>query len=68
LPSSNKKLSRKPGKPKSKYSKLFIKADEEFNIEKGKLVRAETVNIEAFFQKKLKQSDVQRKMFAVGLT
>ncbi|KAJ3304398.1 V-ATPase V1 sector subunit E [Kappamyces sp. JEL0829] len=39
-----------------------IKADEEFNIEKGKLVRAETVNIEAFFQKKLKQSDVQRKI------
>lgn len=39
-----------------------IKADEEFNIEKGKIVRAETVNIEAFFQKKLKQSDIQRKI------
>ena len=38
-------------------------ADEEFNIEKGKIVRAETVNIEAFFQKKLKQSDIQRKMY-----
>ncbi|KAJ3357572.1 V-ATPase V1 sector subunit E [Kappamyces sp. JEL0680] len=41
---------------------LTSEADEEFNIEKGKLVRAETVNIEAFFQKKLKQSDVQRKI------
>jgi V-type H+-transporting ATPase subunit E len=38
------------------------KADEEFNIEKGKLVRAETAQIEAFFQKKLKQAEVQRKM------
>ncbi|KAJ2999491.1 V-ATPase V1 sector subunit E [Globomyces sp. JEL0801] len=44
-----------------------IKADEEFNIEKGKLVRAETVAIEAFFQKKLKQADVQRKISASHL-
>lgn len=39
-----------------------VKADEEFNIEKGKLVRAETVNIEAFFTKKVKQAEVQRKI------
>ncbi|KAI8911621.1 ATPase, V1/A1 complex, subunit E [Gorgonomyces haynaldii] len=45
-----------------KAREIKIKADEEFNIEKGKLVRQETVNIEAFFQKKLKQADVQRKI------
>lgn len=44
-----------------------IKADEEFNIEKGKLVRAETITIEAFFKKKLKQSDIQRKIAASHL-
>ncbi|KAI9209071.1 ATPase, V1/A1 complex, subunit E [Polychytrium aggregatum] len=37
-------------------------ADEEFNIEKAKLVRQETLAIEAFYQKKLKQSEVQRKI------
>jgi V-type H+-transporting ATPase subunit E len=37
-------------------------ADEEFHIEKGKLVRQESSQIEAFFQKKVKQSDIQRKI------
>ena len=41
---------------------MVTEADEEFNIEKGKLVRQETVAIEAFFQKKLKQAQVQRKI------
>ncbi|KAL2912642.1 V-ATPase V1 sector subunit E [Polyrhizophydium stewartii] len=45
-----------------KAREIKLKADEEFNIEKGKLVRQETVAIEAFFQKKLKQAEVQRKM------
>ncbi|KAJ3111626.1 Dynein heavy chain 6, axonemal [Phlyctochytrium bullatum] len=39
-------------------------ADEEFNIEKAKLVRQETIAIEAFYQKKLKQAEVARKMSA----
>ncbi|KAI8927134.1 ATPase, V1/A1 complex, subunit E [Entophlyctis helioformis] len=45
-----------------KAREIKVKADEEFNIEKGKLVRQETVAIEAFFQKKLKQAEVQRKI------
>jgi V-type H+-transporting ATPase subunit E len=40
-----------------------VKADEEFNIEKAKIVRQETVAIEAFFAKKTKQAEVQRKMW-----
>lgn len=47
----------------NQINQTLEQADEEFNIEKGKIVRAETVNIEAFFQKKLKQSDIQRKMY-----
>ncbi|KAJ1545283.1 V-ATPase V1 sector subunit E, partial [Nowakowskiella sp. JEL0078] len=39
-----------------------IKADEEFNIEKAKLVRQETLAIEAFYQKKTKQSEIQKKI------
>jgi V-type H+-transporting ATPase subunit E len=41
----------------------YQKADEEFNIEKAKLVRSETVAIEAFFEKKLKQAEITRKMY-----
>lgn len=41
---------------------IKLKADEEFNIEKAKLVRQETVTIEAFFEKKRKQAEIQRKM------
>ncbi|KAH6572455.1 hypothetical protein BASA50_007061 [Batrachochytrium salamandrivorans] len=45
-----------------KAREIKVKADEEFNIEKGKFVRQETVAIEAFFQKKLKQAKVSRKI------
>jgi V-type H+-transporting ATPase subunit E len=45
-----------------KAREIKVKADEEFNIEKAKLVRQETVAIEAFYQKKIKQADIQRKM------
>ncbi|EGF80473.1 hypothetical protein BATDEDRAFT_35129 [Batrachochytrium dendrobatidis JAM81] len=45
-----------------KAREIKVKADEEFNIEKGKFVRQETVAIEAFFQKKLKQAEVSRKI------
>ncbi|CAG8619830.1 32878_t:CDS:2, partial [Racocetra persica] len=37
-------------------------ADEEFNIEKAKLVRQESINIEATFQRKIKQAEVQKKI------
>lgn len=45
-----------------KCRELRIRADEEFNIEKAKLVRQETETIEQQFQKKLKQAEVKRKM------
>ncbi|KAJ3074932.1 V-ATPase V1 sector subunit E [Podochytrium sp. JEL0797] len=45
-----------------KAREVKIKADEEFNIEKAKLVRQETLAIEAFYQKKMKQAEVSRKI------
>ncbi|KAJ3387778.1 V-ATPase V1 sector subunit E [Lobulomyces angularis] len=45
-----------------KAREIKVKADEEFNIEKAKLVRQETLNIEAFYQKKTKLAEVQRKI------
>ena len=45
-----------------KAREIKVKADEEFNIEKAKLVRSETVAIDAFFAKKMKQAESQRKM------
>ncbi|KAJ1560118.1 V-ATPase V1 sector subunit E, partial [Nowakowskiella sp. JEL0078] len=45
-----------------KAREIKVKADEEFNIEKAKLVRQETLAIEAFYQKKTKQSEIQKKI------
>ncbi|KAI9362465.1 ATPase, V1/A1 complex, subunit E [Zopfochytrium polystomum] len=45
-----------------KAREIKVKADEEFNIEKAKLVRQETIAIEAFYQKKMKQAEVARKI------
>ncbi len=45
-----------------KAREIKIKADEEFNIEKAKIVRQETIAIEAFYQKKAKQAEIQKKM------
>ncbi|ORX81355.1 vacuolar ATP synthase subunit E [Anaeromyces robustus] len=45
-----------------KAREIKIKADEEFNIEKAKIVRQETINIEAFYQKKAKQAEIQKKI------
>lgn len=45
-----------------KCRELCIRADEEFNIEKAKLVRQETETIEQQFQKKLKQAEVKRRI------
>ncbi|KAG0224929.1 V-ATPase V1 sector subunit E [Actinomortierella wolfii] len=39
-----------------------VKADEEFNIEKAKLVRHEAIAIDAAFERKVKQADVQRRI------
>ncbi|KAG4098488.1 vacuolar ATP synthase subunit E [Neocallimastix lanati (nom. inval.)] len=45
-----------------KAREIKIKADEEFNIEKAKIVRQETIAIEAFYQKKAKQAEIQKKI------
>lgn len=45
-----------------KAREIQVKADEEFNIEKAKLVRQEALHIEANYAKKLKQATIQRKM------
>ncbi|KAI9101204.1 ATPase, V1/A1 complex, subunit E [Phlyctochytrium arcticum] len=45
-----------------KAREVKVKADEEFNIEKAKIVRQETIAIEAFYQKKMKQAEIQRKI------
>ncbi|KAF8947847.1 V-ATPase V1 sector subunit E [Haplosporangium gracile] len=45
-----------------KAREIKVKADEEFNIEKAKLVRQEAINIDAAFQRKVKQADVQRRI------
>ncbi len=45
-----------------KAKEIRIKADEEFNIEKAKLVRQETVMIESNYSKRLNQADVKKKM------
>ena len=45
-----------------KAKEIRIKADEEFNIEKAKLVRQETTSIESNYIKKLTQVDVKKKM------
>lgn len=46
-----------------KSKEIRIKADEEFNIEKAKLVLQETTSIEANFSKRLGQAEVKRKMY-----
>ncbi|KAF9157731.1 V-ATPase V1 sector subunit E [Actinomortierella ambigua] len=45
-----------------KAREIKVKADEEFNIEKAKLVRQEAISIDAAFERKVKQADVQRRI------
>jgi V-type H+-transporting ATPase subunit E len=47
-----------------KAKEIRIKADEEFNIEKAKLVLQETTSIEANYEKRLAQAEVKRKMYS----
>ena len=39
-----------------------VQADEEFNIEKGRLVEQEKQKIRAFYEKKEKNAELQKKM------
>jgi len=45
-----------------KSREIQVKADEEFNIEKGKLVRQEVLNVETIFDRKIKQAEVQKRI------
>lgn len=40
----------------------YFQAEEEFNIEKGRLVQQERLKIMTFFEKKEKQVELQKKM------
>lgn len=50
-----------------KSREVHVKADEEFNIEKAKLVRQETTSIEQQFERKIKQAEVKRKMYVSSI-
>ncbi|PHZ15124.1 ATPase, V1/A1 complex, subunit E [Rhizopus microsporus ATCC 52813] len=45
-----------------KAREIKVKADEEFNIEKAKIVRQESLNIDAVFERKIKQAEVQKRI------
>ncbi|GAA5995338.1 H(+)-transporting V1 sector ATPase subunit E [Rhodotorula paludigena] len=45
-----------------KAREIKVKADEEFAIEKGKIVRQESANIDATFERKKKQAEIERKI------
>ncbi|ELQ32472.1 hypothetical protein OOU_Y34scaffold01144g1 [Pyricularia oryzae Y34] len=45
-----------------KAREIQIKADEEFAIEKAKIVRQEAINIDSQYDKKIKQAEVSQKM------
>ena len=47
-----------------KARELKVKADEEFAIEKAKLVKQEQLAIDAQYEKKLKGAQVSQKMWA----
>ncbi|KAM0752304.1 hypothetical protein T439DRAFT_355163 [Meredithblackwellia eburnea MCA 4105] len=45
-----------------KAREIKVKADEEFAIEKGKIVRQESTNIDAAFERKKKQLEIEKKI------
>ncbi|KAI8882959.1 ATP synthase subunit [Backusella circina FSU 941] len=44
------------------FNEMKKMADEEFNIEKAKIVRQESLNIEGVFERKIKQAEVQKRI------
>ncbi|KAJ2415516.1 V-ATPase V1 sector subunit E, partial [Coemansia sp. RSA 2530] len=50
-----------------KAREIKVKADEEFNIEKAKLVRQESINVEEQFQRKVKQAEVKQRILTSTL-
>lgn len=48
-----------------KCREIHVKADEEFNIEKAKLVHQETTAIQQQFERRVRQAEVRRKMYSL---
>lgn len=48
------------------YLCLFLQAEEEFNIEKGRLVQTQRLKIMEYYEKKEKQIEQQKKMWVVA--
>lgn len=46
-----------------KAEEIDAKAEEEFNIEKGRLVQQQRLKIMEYFEKKEKQVELQKKMY-----
>jgi len=47
---------------REKADEILIKAEEEFNIEKGRLLQAEKRKVSNYFERKEKQLELQRKI------
>lgn len=47
---------------REKVEEILAKAEEEFNIEKARLVQQEKLKIMAYYERKEKQVELQRKM------
>ena len=45
-----------------KAREIQVKADEEFDIEKAKIVRQEGMNLDSQYEKKMKQVEVSQRM------
>ncbi|KAJ2781864.1 V-ATPase V1 sector subunit E [Coemansia javaensis] len=50
-----------------KAREIKVKAEEEFNIEKAKLVRQESINVEEQFRRKVKQAEVKQRILTSTL-
>lgn len=46
-----------------KANEILVKAEEEFNIEKGRIVQQEKLKVMSLYEKKEKQVETQRKMY-----
>lgn len=50
-----------------KAEEIDAKAEEEFNIEKGRLVQQQRLKIMEYYEKKEKQVELQKKMYVIVL-
>ena len=50
------------------FSRNLLQAEEEFNIEKGRLIQTEKLKIDNYYDRREKQVELQRKMWAQPLS